>query len=63
MEKPRDPRNVQMPFRVTEQGKVWIDQRAYDHHLTRADVVRACIAVAKKHSRELEAQLTAMERI
>lgn len=57
---PARPPRVNMHFMVALPVQEWIDAQAYQHQLTRSDVVRTAITVARKHPTELRALLEAL---
>jgi hypothetical protein len=53
---PSDPR-IAITFRLGLVGKDWIDYLAHTHRVDRSEVIRAALAVAKKHESELISRL------
>lgn len=58
---PAPERRVPITFLARPSSRSWLDSVAHHHHLTRADVLRVCMAVARKHERELVASLKALK--
>lgn len=57
MEAPeRPPKRANITLRMLPVALTWIDSLRTPHH-TRADVLRACLAVARKHETEVKTLL------
>lgn len=53
---------IPVPFRIGQAGLDWIDSLARANYpLRRAHVIRACLAVAKNHEKEVRDMLKEMQ--
>lgn len=48
-------------FRLSDAGRDWVEGRAEEHHVTLADVFRACMTVAIRASADVDAELQRMK--
>lgn len=51
------PAKEQVNVRLAERGREWLDDLAAEYHVTRTDVVRNALAVAKVHEKDLRKRL------
>lgn len=48
---------IHTPFRINQAGRDWLDQLAQEGGVDRSAVIRAALAVARKHEAEVKARI------
>ena len=61
-DKAQPARRIHTAFRITEHAATWLDSLAADYRLKRSVVMRACLAVARKHEAEVRRVLKDWEQ-